>query len=267
MSIAFSDTTNKSGLIQIIERRLGFDNGFISGNTARLAQWVSEINLAKDRAISIILQAGGTWQYDDSNHTDYPIISTNLVSSQRDYSFTTDGTGNLILDIYKVFVADPSGVFDEIFPVDVQSGADGGEESGGKSGSISGRVIGGNSLSSFTDGRNTTGTPYRYDKTANGIFLDPIPNYNSTNGLKVYINREASNFVSSDTTKKAGFAGLFHEYLVYRPCANYAIDKVLSNYKLFDARSEQLEKAMAEYYGFREKDVRRRLIPNIENTR
>lgn len=263
MSIVFSSTTSKNGILQVIERRLGFDDGFITGNTTRLAQWTSEVNLAMDMAFAIIFQASGTWQFDDSNHTNYPIITTNLVSAQRDYSFTSDQNSNLILDIYKVFVADSSGVFSEIFPVDVQSGADG----GGESGNTSGRIIGASGLSSFTDGRNTTGTPYRYDKTANGIFLDPIPNYNSTNGLKVYINREGSYFSTSDTTKKAGFGGLFHEYLVYRPCANYALDKSLAVYKGFEAKALRFEQDMGAYYGLREKDVRRRLTPNVENTR
>lgn len=33
--------------------------------------------------------ADGTWAFDDSNHEDLPIITTDLKTGQRDYSFLT----------------------------------------------------------------------------------------------------------------------------------------------------------------------------------
>lgn len=192
-----------------------------------------DINIALDRVFALIFQVGGTWQFDDSNHTDYPIITTNIVSGQRDYPFTTDEQGNLILDIYKVMVADEDGLFREITPVDQQSYAP----------------------SNYTDGLNTQGQPNSYDKTANGIFVDPIPNYNSTGGLKVFINREGSYFTTSDTTKKAGFAGLFHEYLALRPSYQYAFRNSLANTSVLKSEMLEMENAIMDYYKAREKDV------------
>lgn len=232
MSIQFSDTTNKSGLIQIIERNCKFVDGWISGNTTRLKEFTSEINLALDYIWSCIFRAGGTWQFDDSNHTDYPIITTNLVSGQRDYSFTSDENGNIILDIYKVIVAQPDGKFLVIKPVDVQSE----DESG------------------FYDGNNTTGIPTKYDKTANGIFLDAIPNYTITDGIKIYINREGSYFSSSDTTKKAGFAGIYHELLSLIPSFKHAPKTELDR---IEGRMIKMEQDLKEAYGKRERDIRR----------
>ncbi len=237
MSIQFSDTTNKNGLIQLIERNCGFSDGDISGNTLLLAQFTSDVNIALDKALSIIFQAGGTWQFDDSNYTDYPIITTNLVSGQRDYSFTTDGT-NLVLDIYAVYAKISStGVFQKLDPIDVQSSLD-------------------LRTDNFTSGQDVTGIPYQYDKTANGIFLDPPTNYNSTGGLKVYVNREGSYFTVASTTKKPGIAGLFHEYLALRPSYEYAYRKSLSNVKALQIEMLTMEKAISDYYGERERDVR-----------
>lgn len=89
MSLVFSNTTTKNGIIQRIERYCGFNDGDISGNTLRLAQFTGDINVALDYTLAMIFEEGGTWQFDDSNHsTNYPIITTNLISGQRDYSFT-----------------------------------------------------------------------------------------------------------------------------------------------------------------------------------
>lgn len=211
-----------------------------------LADKTADINLALDNALAIIFRAGGKWQYDDSSHTDYPIITTNLVAGQRDYAFVSDEQGNLILDIYKVVMAQPDGTFKDITPVDVQSEKN---------------------VAGFYDGNNTQGTPTKYDKTANAIFLDSIPNYTIANGLKVYINREATYFTTADTTKKAGFAGLFHEYLALRPSYMYAYRNSLKNAPVLLNEMLKMEKALTGYYGRRERDARQAMRPNVESTR
>lgn len=239
MSIVYSDTTNKNGIIQLIERSCGFKDADISGNATLLAQFTGDVNVALDYIYACIFSVGGTWQFDDSNHTKYPILTTNLVASQRDYSFTTDEQSNLILDIYKVVIATSSAAttFQEIFPLDVQSQSNADTEG-------------------FYDGTNVTGVPYCYDKTANGFFLQPIPSYSATGGLKVYFNREASYFTVGDTTKKAGFAGLFHEYLALRPSWQYAYRQGLSSAKALQVEMLAMEDKIKKYYGERERDVR-----------
>jgi len=241
MSLTFSDTTTKKGIIQLIEKELGFDYGVISGNSDLLSEFTAEINCALDDFFLIALPASGKWQLDDSNQSDYPIIQTNLVSGQRDYPFTTDGSGNLVLDIYAVYIltAASGGLFQQIQPVDVQS--DGFQDS------------------SFTTGQNITGIPFRYDKTANGIFLDPIPNYNAVDGLKVYINREASYFTSGDTAKKPGVPGLLHKYFVLKPAMNFAGRKTMANYKDLLAKVQTYEGddgKIATYFSGRTRDER-----------
>lgn len=196
MSLQFNDTTNKSGIIQRIEQELGFPDGYISGDTTRLKQWTASVNLSLDAALAIIYTADGRWNFDDGNHTTYPILTGNFMAGQRDYSYVADSDGNLTLDLERVFVrkstTDP---YVEIFPVDVQSDPAG--------------VIGG-----LADGMNVTGWPSRYDKTGTGIFFEKIPPEDVTGGFKLYVSREGSYFTTSDTTKKPGFDGLCHEFLV-----------------------------------------------------
>lgn len=228
MSLQFNDATTKKGIVQTIDK-----NCKSNRVSYPLLDIAADVNLALDKAFSIIFKAGGKWQFDDSNHTDYPIIMTHLVDGQRDYSFVTDEQGNMILDIYKVMVKNQDGIYQEVFPKDQQS--DSGTEG-------------------FTDGTNTEGVPLYYDKTANGIFLEQIPSYNSTNGLKVFINREGSYFASTDTTKKAGFAGLFHEYLALRPSYFYAIRNGLKNKNDLKNEMIEMEDALKKYYRDRAKD-------------
>ena len=250
MSLKFSDTTNKDGIIQRIEDELGFSDGYITGDSTMMAKFTANVNLAHDDALRLIFSAGGTWQFDDSNHDDYPIITTNLVSGQRDYTFTVDDSGNLILDIYKVQIKTPDGKFIDIYPVDQQT-----------------RNNNNSDTTTLTDGQNLTGTPTRYDKTANGFFLDLIPSYNSTAGLKVFINREGSYFNTGSTSTKPGISGLFHEYYVVNPAYRYASSKRLDSKDDLLARKTAIEVAMTDHYGKRERDIDRRMNPNVENSK
>lgn len=246
MSLAFSNTTTKAGILQRLEKRLKLGDAYITGNATRLAQWTADVNLAADIVQAIILSVGGTWQYDDSNHTTtHPIITTDIVAGQRDYGFTTDGSSNIILEIFKVMVADEHGNFMELDPVDASQP--------------------GGAPSNYDDGLNTRGLPNTYDKLGNSIFLDPIPNYSYTAGLKVYISRESSYFATSDTTKKPGFAGLFHEYLVLHPYYNYAVDNSLKNASTIKKDLLEMENNIREYYKRREKDARKVLTARTNN--
>lgn len=221
------------------------DNVKSNSTSYPVADKTRDINLALDRALALIFEVGGTWQFDDNNHEDYAIITTTLTAGQRDYTFTSDEQGNLILEILKVFVADENGNYREVTPVDVPEGAP----------------------SNFWDGLETQGQPNTYDKLANGIMLDPIPNYTRANGLKIYISREGSYFSTTDTTKKPGFAGLFHEYLALRPSYQYAFRNSMPNTQLLKAETLEMEEAIKNYYKAREKDVRKRITGRRNNAR
>jgi len=209
--------------VQTYEKEIGADPGFISDNTVRLKRLTVDVNLALDDFLNLAFKADGRWQFDDSNHTDYPIITTNIVANQRDYNFTSDEGGNLILEVLKV------------------------------------------DTGTFYDGQNGTGTPVRYDKLANGIFLDPIPSYNYTNGLKIYINREASYFVYTDTTKKPGIPGIFHRYLALKPALDFARRNISGNYQALQAEILRMEADIKTYFSLRGKDQRNRMTVTSNN--
>ncbi len=243
MSIPFSNITTKKGLIQEIESELGLDDGTITNNTTLFKKITASINLALDDYTAIAIESSGTWQFDDSNHEDYPIIRANINSGQRDYAFTTDENLNLILDIYKVLIlpSATSTIYQEAFPIDELE----------------------QPYDILTE-NTATGSPDRYGKLANGVFLDPMPGYNATSGIKVVINREGSYFTTSDTTKMPGVPGIHHKYFVLKPALDYARRNSLASFnRLHDEvvsyegdEEKGIIGSIAKYFGQREKDVR-----------
>jgi len=198
-----------------------------------------DVTLAQDEAFLFALKTAG-WNVDDFNHTKDPFITADLVATQRDYHFTYDEQSNLILGIYKVMAKDAaSGTFHELTPVDIQR----------------------NPPKTMIDGANSTGVPTVYDKTSNGIFLDLIPSYSSTGGLKVFIDREMLAYTGLDagSGKVSGLDGLVHDYLYLKPSYEYTRDKGKQNVNRLKTDMLDARKKIDERYGRRERDVVRRL--------
>jgi hypothetical protein len=235
MSLVYSDTTNKDGIIQRIEQDVFGVDGYISGDATRLKFWTGSINLALDKVFHVIFSADGKWQFDDGNHTKNPFIFTELTINQRNYSFTADEQSNLILDIHSVYAKTSStNPYYLLTPIDMQTDGNSG----------------------FNDGVTRLGWPTSYDKTGNNIKLDVTPEATVSEGLKIFINREGSYFATSDTTKVPGFAGLYHEYLVLEPAYRYARANNLSKQETFKRDVLELEKAIVKYYSRRSRDQR-----------
>lgn len=198
-----------------------------------LADKVYDINLALDEAISEAIKAAGIGQMDDTNHTNFPFITTNLVSGQRDYSFLTDGSGNLILDLFSVLRMSPQGVYEKIPQVDLQS----------------------QDRPSFYDGQNQTGTPSTYDRTGNTIIFDVIPDYSQDDGVQMFIDREGSHFTISDTSKMPGLDGRVHEFLVVQPAWKHASRNDLSGADKLKERMIALKAEIRRIYAGKDKNV------------
>ena len=204
------------------------------------------VNVALDEALAIIFQQGGMWQFDDKNHTEDPIIITDLTANQRDYHFTTDEQSNVILDVLAVWTKNSaSGVFKKLARVDMSSGTP----------------------LTMNDGQARNGVPTKYGLIGNGIFLDLIPSYSSTGGLKIIVNRQASYFVSTDTTKTAGIDGLCHDFLYLKPAYEYARNKNLTNKETLFRDLQIAIQKLKDRYKTKERKIISRLIPFYEDNR
>ncbi len=232
----FSNSTTEDGLIQEVDRICGSTD-----NTYSLKAKTARINQALDRFVTLALQSDGTWQFDDTNQTDLPIGVTNLVSGQQDYSFNS-----AYLFIKKVLVKDSSGTWTEILPVGMTED---------------------DATNIWTLPSNNSGTPVRYNKFANSVLLDPIPNYNSTGGLKVVFARNKVAFVSTDTTATPGVPSIFHEYLCRMAAYPFLIEKKLPQAPGIAQLIVRDEEEIKKYYALRNKDEVKRMVPRWENNR
>lgn len=252
MSIKFNDTTTGKGLVQLYELEVGFDTGDVSGNDTLLKRFTVDCNVACDDFLNIAFGPDGTWQVDDSNYTngdgDYPIIKTNLTSGKRDYVFLEDEYGNMVLDIYKVWVMDPSGVYREVLPVDQFTANSNNSDT-----------------DEFSDGRDTAGVPTTYDKLGNAIIFNLVPNYTKAHGVKVAINREAYYFTYEDTDKKPGFPGTLHKWFYLKPALEKARRDTLASHDRIALEVAKLEKQIEKTFRRRQRDVKPRMRANVEN--
>jgi hypothetical protein len=229
------------------EKEIGADYGDVSGDAELLAEFTARVNLALDEYLLLWAKSAGTWQGDDTNFTNYPIITANIVSGKRDYPFTTDDGSNQIKDVSSVLILPSSTATDyiELPPIDELK----------------------TSISQILVNTNT-GTPFQYGKLANAVFLDAIPDYDVDNGLKMVVNREGSHFTSSDTTKVPGIPS-YHEYLYLKPAYEKACIKSLPNLVTLEKKIVDLEGSerlgvtgkIQEFFSQREKDVRHVMTP------
>lgn len=236
----FSNTTTREGIVQLLEDYTSTQSA--STSSYPLATKTRDINLAFADFNMIATAASGTWQADDSNHTKYPNMKFDLVSGQQDYSFTEDEQGNQVLDIYRVEIKDPAGnwVLLTAYDENQEKTALGAQET-------------------------VSGTPRRYYKTANGIFLDSTPNYNSTLGIRMWFGRTPDYFLSTDTTKEPGIPQMFHRYLAIKPAYWYWAPKDSQRATIYFNDMVKMEESITLYYNKRKKDEKTRLVPRYSN--
>lgn len=219
-------------IIREYEKEIGANRGDVSDNTTRLEDFVAEENVAFDDYLNLAFAAESRWQFDDSNHTDFPEIVTDLVAGQRAYTFGVDEQNNVILDVYRVYVK-VNGEYVLIDPIDKSYD----------------RVDPTN-----YDGLEKEGTPYEYDKLGNAILLNLVPESTVVGGLKVIINREASYFTTTDTTKKPGVPGTHHKWFYLKPALDYARRHTLESYNRLEYEVDKLEKQIKKTFATRSRD-------------
>lgn len=232
MSMVFNDITTKNGLVQDCEITLFGDNGYtqITSNSNRLATFTQFLNRALDKVASMIMQADGRWQFDDSNYTDLPIGTTLLVNNQQQYQVSVSH-----LNILRVEVLGVDGKYYKIDPVDIND-------------------IQNQAMSEFMA---TASSPMYYDMIADCIFLYPTPQtgyVTMLKGLKIYYQREPSYFVSTDTTKAPGINSLFHRLVSRLASLDYAIARQMPMKKDLEQEVLKLQGELQDFYAKRQPD-------------
>jgi len=225
--MVFNDTTTNLGICQEIDDLC--DSDIFSYPLSAKAR---RVNTALETLISKIINADGTWQFDDENFGTNPVGTGLLVEGQSAYSFA-----DKFLDIEWIKILDLNGRYQPINPIDQSQ------------------------LSySLEDLLITNGFPKYYDKNGNTIRLYPAPTATMvtlTAGLKVQFKRTGSLFTADATTKVPGIASPWHITIAKMAALPYC-----KKYKKDRVPQLQLDiieetKEMIKFYSLREKDKRK----------
>lgn len=222
----YSNVTDKNGIVQFSEDLCKLGDGGITNDTTLFKKFTSLLNQAYKKVAIALLRVDRRWKWDDTNWTDFPIATIDLVTTQRDYTLpasTSGGNASTLWKVSLVEILDTAGVYHKI---DLM--ADGDLET--------------------TD----TGIPTKYKLIGNSIRLQDIPVTGSvtlTAGLRVTFQRSIVEFTVASTTAQPGFMDAYHDLLAYDASATYLmpIDTQLAvNYtNIFENRLKLLQKDWA----------------------
>lgn len=243
MSYVFNDTTGaQDGLIQECEDICTLGAGGISGNTALMKTFTRRLNQAKDRFYTIAFRFDKLWNWDDRRYADgdvnLPIATTNLTSGMMDYLFSSE-----LLMLTQVFAKDTSGVFHEIVPQDDRTTPN---------------------AYLVSDG---SGVPTTYELVGNSILLSPVPNYNSTAGLKVVFKRKAVNFSYTDGAVAISVPEIFFKYLANAASYPFLLENNLKHAGAIKQEIIEGELAAANFIANRALPKRNRLTVRQESNK
>lgn len=245
--IQFSDATNVNGLVELLARATGTQSATTSSYP--LKQKTVDINSALDYFFYLAKKYTNKQKVDDTGNTTEPKYTQNLASGTQSYTFTTDSGSNKINAIDRVEILRADGSSKRLTQLNRESVDVG--------------------LGSY---KSTAGEPEEYEIVGKIVNLYPKPNYNSTNGLILYTERDGVYFTSTDTAVYAGIPNNFHDYLWIRPAYIWASLKKLPQAKDLLNLKTEMENAIADHYSRINKDSGRmkasqRLTPYVHNTK
>jgi len=205
------------------------------------ADLLRRVNTGLETLVGKIINADGTWEYDDTNYTDLPVGTGTLVEAQESYSFSSE-----YLQVQAIKVKDVNGNWNIVENIDQFN-------------DISGIAI--------EEYFSATGLPLYYDILGDTIRLYPAPTSTAVtlaSGLKIHFKRTADLFTSAQVTtgtKEPGLPSPYHVLLSYFAaipyCALYKKDRVAWLEKKWDEGVKEIIK----HYSHREKD-RRKVMTN-----
>lgn len=179
------------------------------------------------------MEADGRWQWDDANHTNQPVATFDLVNGQEDYAVMVPAPTVLqdwlLVEQVEILDANDEGIL--LQPIDKRD-----------------------PKVAWSEFQEDNSTPRYYDFQGASIYLKPNPNYDKTNGGIITFKRHPSYFEITDTTKRPGFARLFHRFLSFSASYDWFV-KIGNINKANVMKNEMLslEVAIKKHYSKRSK--------------
>jgi hypothetical protein len=197
------------------------------------------INQEYKNVARIIWEVADGWQYDDTNATDLPISTTTLVSGQADYSLPSTAQR-----IERIEILDNQGHWQKVEQIDISD-----------------------TETPLREIYSESGLPIFYDLIGSSLMLYPAasPSYATlVNGLKVYYNRDITEFTTASTTTEPGFASPFHRILSIQAALDFENDKI--NLQKLAGQKSQLIDGMKKFYGHRNVERKTNISPSSRKT-
>src|SRR3990167_464279 len=220
------------------------------------------MNASLEELVGDIINADGTWQYDDTNYTDHPVGTGTLVEGQEDYAFSSE---YLQIEAIEVLDAGSPATYQKLRPLDRN-----------ELGNLSTEQYFGLTAA----GNPQTGFPEYFDQVGDTVRLYPAPTSSSVtlaSGIKIYFKRTADIFTISDTTQVPGLPSTHHILLAYMAavpfCMAYKKDRVAWLEKKIGSNDPQspvyggMKKTLIDHYAHREKAKRKMIIPYLRSFR
>lgn len=205
---------------------------------------VLNINTALEELVGMIINADGTWQFDDTNHTDAPRSKGDLVEGQEYYTFASD-----YLQIEAVDVLDLNNLYKRLIPYDPQDHEN---------------ISPDDYYGVDASGNPLTGFPEVYDIKGDSIRLYPAPTAVSctlTSGIRVSFKRTVDLFTTSDTSQEPGIPSTHHVMLAYMAAIPYCMKYHQDRVGMYEKKVVEMKKTLLEHYANREKGRRAIITP------
>jgi len=242
--MVFSDTSTNLGIIQEIDFLC--DSNSTSFPTADKTR---RVNAAYEELIGDIINADGTWQFDDTNHTDLPVGTFDLVEGQETYSLPSFATG--FLQVEAIMILSLDGLrYSRIRAIDINE--------------LPGKRSPDDFFGVESDGSPKKGFPQDYDIQGDTLYLYPAPAAASltlTAGGKIWFKRTANLFTASDTTQQPGLPSTHHVMLAYMASIPYCMSYKKDRVGWLTKKVDEMRLTLMKHYGFREKDKKKLFRP------
>ena len=221
-----------------------------------IAAIIRRVNAAYEELVGDIVNADGTWQFDDTNHTDLPRGLGTLVEGQETYSFASE-----YLQIQQIEVLDTHNQYIKLQPIDVLDLRDQSPQ----------EYFGVDS-----SGNPQTGLPQYFDQVGDTIFLYPAPTAGQvtlTNGIRVWFKRTVDLFTTSDTSQSPALPSPYHVLLAYMAALPYDakyhqqrvpwLERKIGSPDPVSPYYGGMRKSLVEFYAQREKSRIARLTTEV----
>jgi len=232
----FSESTNLSGLVEDIDFICGTDStSYPLKDKARNAnRWLY-------KAVTDLIEVRGRFEFDDTNFTDFPVETADMVAGQSDYQLPAE-----FLKLLAVEVQDQNGNWTRLQEIDKLQ-----------------------LKTTITDFEDTNGLPRFYDIMGNSLILYPAPSATDTTltaGIKLHYIRKIDEFISTDTTQPPGIPEPFHRIVSLGTAYDWMMihgpqDKTQS----LRNEIEQLRKEMKTFEVGKNRDKKTSIKPKREN--